>query len=591
MRTPSLDARRLVALHEARAYLRRKEALRTRPESAQPPTITARRTKTTTAQDHKPTPRSTPPTPRRARPHHQHSKPPKPPIASERFVRSELARAKRAARAADNQHAYNRLCREEGVREFEARLRRSLYGRIQMQHNDIAGLDEDDSPLLEIATQTELHSQAKALRDAKISSAAPVACESRGGAAAAPPAQPTAATAQTAATDPPPRPTSAPSPSFHLEGALGAQDVEALEDLAEADLAYLEMVRMKASVHSQTAGALATSNVEEALAESWQQLVMLRLQAQKLQLTQRRSPLRQEEMEAVESNLMAKTSRIAATLQMQLQEFSQTMAPRSGLQRDPLPRYTHTERLPRPPEPEGAAGNESRQRSASRSSTPSRSPKGRRIPSTSSSGGASPTWRRMPSIPSSNGLPGMPSSSGGCARRSSANNSMRANATSQSAVAPTKLQSGPRGSEIPFSPKRSAASASDLTSSAIHARAAAAGSGRATAASPRRHTSAERLRGTSLAAPRPAAAAIASGASKCTPKAREVVAAMHDEFASHKSATPGSDGEAGSGASCRKSPAVAGRTVDGRLAQQTAMLRARRERLRQQLLKTTREDA
>ena len=42
--------------------------------------------------------------------------------------------------------------------------------------------------------------------------------------------------------------------------------MQALENLAEADLAYLEMVRTKAGLHHQTAGAMAASETEQAVA-------------------------------------------------------------------------------------------------------------------------------------------------------------------------------------------------------------------------------------------------------------------------------------------------------------------------------------
>ena len=79
-----------------------------------------------------------------------------------------------------------------------------------------------------------------------------------------------------------------------------ARDEQSLEHLAEADLAYLEMVRTKAGLHHQTAGALATSEAEQALADSWQKLIMLRLKSQKLQLRQQAQPMSKEHMERVE---------------------------------------------------------------------------------------------------------------------------------------------------------------------------------------------------------------------------------------------------------------------------------------------------
>ena len=78
------------------------------------------------------------------------------------------------------------------------------------------------------------------------------------------------------------------------------------------------MVRTKAGLHHQTAGALATSEAEQALAESWQQLILLRLKSQKLQLQQRARPMTAEQRAAIEADIMQETSRIATTLQERL---------------------------------------------------------------------------------------------------------------------------------------------------------------------------------------------------------------------------------------------------------------------------------
>ena len=48
------------------------------------------------------------------------------------------------------------------------------------------------------------------------------------------------------------------------------------------------------------AGALATSEAEQALADSWQKLIMLRLKSQKLQLRQQAQPMSQTDMDCVE---------------------------------------------------------------------------------------------------------------------------------------------------------------------------------------------------------------------------------------------------------------------------------------------------
>ena len=45
-----------------------------------------------------------------------------------------------------------------------------------------------------------------------------------------------------------------------------------------------------------TTGAVATSEAEQALADSWQKLIMLRLKSQKLQLRQQAQPMSDEEM-------------------------------------------------------------------------------------------------------------------------------------------------------------------------------------------------------------------------------------------------------------------------------------------------------
>lgn len=100
------------------------------------------------------------------------------------------------------------------------------------------------------------------------------------------------------------------------------RDEQSLEHLAEADLAYLEMVRTKAGLHHQTAGALATSEAEQALADSWQKLIMLRLKSQKLQLRQQANPMSRTDMERVESELMSETTRIASKLQEELQQLT-----------------------------------------------------------------------------------------------------------------------------------------------------------------------------------------------------------------------------------------------------------------------------
>lgn len=51
-----------------------------------------------------------------------------------------------------------------------------------------------------------------------------------------------------------------------------------------------------------TAGAVATSEAEQALADSWQKLIMLRLKSQKLQLRQQAQPMSDEEMHRGETS-------------------------------------------------------------------------------------------------------------------------------------------------------------------------------------------------------------------------------------------------------------------------------------------------
>lgn len=101
-----------------------------------------------------------------------------------------------------------------------------------------------------------------------------------------------------------------------------AGDEQSLDHLAEADLAYLEMVRTKAGFHLQSAGALTTSDAEQALAESWQKLILLRLESQKMQLRQKASPMAPQDMKRVELQLMNETKRIANELQQQLQQLT-----------------------------------------------------------------------------------------------------------------------------------------------------------------------------------------------------------------------------------------------------------------------------
>ena len=136
--------------------------------------------------------------------------------------------------------------------------------------------------------------------------------------------------------------------------AMLEQDEQSLEHLAEADLAYLEMVRTKAGMGpnpnpgafadclpdclphqvrtkagmgpNPNPGAFAASEAEQALADSWQQLIKLRLKSQKLQLRQRAQPMSDVDMERVESELMCEMARIASRLQQQLHELTSAAA-------------------------------------------------------------------------------------------------------------------------------------------------------------------------------------------------------------------------------------------------------------------------
>jgi hypothetical protein len=109
--------------------------------------------------------------------------------------------------------------------------------------------------------------------------------------------------------------------------AMLEQDEQSLEHLAEADLAYLEMVRTKAGMGTNpNPGAFAASEAEQALADSWQQLIKLRLKSQKLQLRQRAQPMSDVDMERVESELMCEMARIASRLQQQLHELTSAAA-------------------------------------------------------------------------------------------------------------------------------------------------------------------------------------------------------------------------------------------------------------------------
>ena len=191
----------------------------------------------------------------------------------------------------------NRLHTKECQAGMQRQLRMQQYGEVQRQVNGIehrASLSAAAEAQTEISTQTEL-----------------------------------------------PMPSELPGGELAVEKELSelreeriqtilASDEQALENLAEADLAYLDMVRAKSGFHHQTAGAVATSKAEHALAESWQQLIMLRLKSQKLQLQQQVQPMPTDAMKRTEDQLMQETTRIANNLQRQLADLTRHHAAASA---------------------------------------------------------------------------------------------------------------------------------------------------------------------------------------------------------------------------------------------------------------------
>ena len=133
-------------------------------------------------------------------------------MPSKRNMFIALTRARNQAGRSHDLATHNRLCTPEGASAFLRHRRMHAYGRQQSLFNGVCGRRRQDAFAVEqeIATQTETE---------------------------------TAAAAE-----------------------LMASDEQALDDLAQADLAYLQMVRHKMG-HS---GAL-TSSAENLLAESWQQ--------------------------------------------------------------------------------------------------------------------------------------------------------------------------------------------------------------------------------------------------------------------------------------------------------------------------------
>ena len=197
---------------------------------------------------------------------------PIPPL-NPRVVQQELVKARRRASRLGEWETLNRLRTPSGIAAFERRVRADSYGRVQRRVNGIHELPRSGSlhehlgeNLQSIETQTQ-------------------------------------------------------SEDLQLQ-QLQEQNEQALEDMAQADLAYLDMVLHKAGMHP-TAGARRhcanrdsrnlkrggtdlgnnsradssdprpatpfpggqpTTATEQALAQSWQQLILLRLESQKLHL-------------------------------------------------------------------------------------------------------------------------------------------------------------------------------------------------------------------------------------------------------------------------------------------------------------------
>lgn len=86
---------------------------------------------------------------------------------------------------------------------------------------------------------------------------------------------------------------SSPPPNRPVAGAMAALYMYTLHDTLQ--------VHFTCTLYMYTvAGAMAASEAEQALADSWQQLIMLRLKSQKLQLRQQANPMTDADMERVE---------------------------------------------------------------------------------------------------------------------------------------------------------------------------------------------------------------------------------------------------------------------------------------------------
>ena len=186
-----------------------------------------------------------------------------PPMPSKRSHILALLRARRRAGERGDTVTLNRLCTYQGATAFLRQRRMLAYGRIQSKVNGI----ESARPL-----RSEVAAESGTQTEEELAAAAD----------------------------------------------LMVSDEQALDDLAQADLAYLEMVRHKLGQSQDL-----TSSAEHALAESWQQLIMLRLNSQKMQLRQQSQPatMSTADMERVENEITQATARIGHNLQKQLAEL------------------------------------------------------------------------------------------------------------------------------------------------------------------------------------------------------------------------------------------------------------------------------
>ena len=212
MKLSASDHQRLVKLREiehAQARKRGRAKMKTRKGSPNEPAVAIARTSQGCVM------LPVPPRPRPAPPREVQS----PPMPSKRSMVIALMRARSQASRQGDLVTFNRLCTYEGAAAFLRARRMRTYGRIQSSVNGIKTVRERErrrnEVAAEIATQTE--------------------AEEAEAAAAA---------------------------------ELMASDEQALDDLAQADLAYLQMVRHKLG---PTATGALTSSAEHLLAESWQQ--------------------------------------------------------------------------------------------------------------------------------------------------------------------------------------------------------------------------------------------------------------------------------------------------------------------------------